>query len=49
MYLDTEALNMNSIWDLDLLPNGRILVGCTWVYIVKYKVMDLLKDTSQDW
>ncbi|KAJ0940684.1 putative RNA-directed DNA polymerase [Helianthus annuus] len=34
---EIEALNRNGTWDLVHLPKGRSLVGCKWIYKIKYK------------
>ncbi|KAJ0900510.1 putative RNA-directed DNA polymerase [Helianthus annuus] len=34
---EIEALHRNDTWDLVELPSGRSLVGCKWVYKIKYK------------
>jgi hypothetical protein len=33
-----EVIGMNSTWELVPLLNGEKLVGCKWLYTVKYKV-----------
>ena len=33
---DIEALELNNIWTLTPLPVGKSLIGCKWVYRVKY-------------
>src|ERR1043165_8145929 len=34
---EIEALNRNNTWTLVDLPKGRSLVGCKWIYKIKYK------------
>jgi hypothetical protein len=38
MDLVMEVIGMNSTWELVPLLNGEKLVGCKWLYTVKYKV-----------
>jgi len=38
MDAEMEALEQNSTWDLVTLPNGKKIVGCKWVYTIKYRV-----------
>ena len=38
MNAEMEALEKNKTWELVDLPIGKRLVGCKWVYTVKYKV-----------
>jgi hypothetical protein len=33
---DGLALHQNGTWDLVFLPFGKSIVGCCWVYTVKY-------------
>ena len=33
-----KALYKNEIWDIVDLPKGKNLVGCKWVFTIKYKV-----------
>ena len=43
MNAEMEALEKNKTWELvDLIARKR-LVGCKWVYTIKYKVDGLLK------
>ncbi|KAB2636523.1 hypothetical protein D8674_027057 [Pyrus ussuriensis x Pyrus communis] len=44
MNVEMKALEKNSVWDLFPLPNGKKVVGCRWVFTIKYKV-----DGSIDW
>lgn len=37
MALELKALEDNNTWDLALPPKGKKIVGCKWVYKVKYK------------
>ncbi|KAL9996132.1 putative RNA-directed DNA polymerase [Helianthus debilis subsp. tardiflorus] len=34
---EIEALHRNDTWDLVELPPGRSVIGCKWVYKIKYK------------
>ncbi|XP_021974751.1 uncharacterized mitochondrial protein AtMg00820-like [Helianthus annuus] len=34
---EMEALHRNYTWDLVDLPAGRSVVGCKWIYKIKYK------------
>jgi hypothetical protein len=34
---EMEALHKNKTWDLVKLPNGKKVVGCKWVFTIKYK------------
>ena len=40
---EMDALKQNKTWDLMELPQGKKLVGCKWVFIVKYKAVGLLE------
>ena len=37
MDVEMEALNKNKTWELATLPIGKKLVGCKWVYTIKYR------------
>ena len=37
MNVEIEALEKNKTWELVKLPAGKKLVGCKWVYTVKYR------------
>jgi len=37
MKVEMEALEKNKTWDIVELPKGKRLVGCRWVFTVKYK------------
>ncbi|MCI00073.1 hypothetical protein A2U01_0021089, partial [Trifolium medium] len=37
MAIELKALEENGTWDLTLPPPGKKIVGCRWVYKVKYK------------
>ena len=37
MNVEMEALEKNKTWDLVNLPTGQKLVGCIWVFTLKYK------------
>lgn len=38
-FVDEEiiAIKSDGLWALTRLPNGKIGVGCKWIFIVKYK------------
>jgi hypothetical protein len=36
MAIEHESLRKNQTWDLTSLPLGENLIGCKWVYKVKY-------------
>ena len=38
MKVEMDALEKNKTWDLVELPQGKKIVGCKWVFTVKYKV-----------
>ena len=31
-----QALDDNAMWDLVPLPTGKKVIGCRWVFIVKF-------------
>lgn len=35
-----QALEKNKVWEVVGLPKRKRLVGCKWVFIVKYKAME---------
>ena len=37
MSREIQALEQNKTWTLTPLPPGKTLVGCKWVYKIKYK------------
>lgn len=36
-------MKQNRTWDVTELPKGNILVGCKWVFTLKYKVYGIIK------
>lgn len=34
---EIEALEKNQTWDLVKKPEGKVPIGCKWVFTVKYK------------
>ena len=34
---EMQALKKNDTWDIVELPKGKYLVGCKWVFTIKYK------------
>ena len=45
MQKELKALKKNNTWKLVPLPEEKKLVGCKWVFSIKYKQMDQLTDT----
>ena len=43
MKMEMEALKKNDTWDTVLLPKGKNLIGCKWVFTMKYKTDDSLE------
>lgn len=43
MKLELQALEHNSTWSLQPLPSGKHIIGCKWVFKVKYKLDRTLK------
>lgn len=43
MVKEMKALRKNNTWELVPLPKGKRLVGCKWVFIVKYKLDGLVE------
>lgn len=37
MEAEVEALKRNQAWEKCVLPKGKKVVGCKWVFTVKYK------------
>ena len=37
MAKEIQALESNNTWSLCPLPNGKSLIGCKWVYKLKYR------------
>ena len=37
MHKELTALKANHTWDLVPLPSGKHLIGCKWVYKIKFK------------
>jgi hypothetical protein len=37
MQSELQALQHNGTWSLTLLPTGKTLIGCRWVYKVKHR------------
>ena len=33
---EMDALDVNETWDLGLFPEGKNVIGCKWVYKMKY-------------
>lgn len=38
MRVEMDALEKNATWDLVELSKGKTLIGCRWVFMVKYTV-----------
>lgn len=38
MQTELNALEANNTWELTELPAGKKVVGCKWIYKVKYNV-----------
>nr|GEV46623.1 putative ribonuclease H-like domain-containing protein [Tanacetum cinerariifolium] len=44
MDVEMDALMRNGTWDKCILPQGKKLVGCRWIFTIKYKL-----DANQGW
>ena len=33
---EIDAMELNHTWDVVPLPHGKTLIGCKWVYRIKY-------------
>jgi hypothetical protein len=33
---EMKSMSANKVWDLEILPKGAKIVGCKWVYKIKY-------------
>ena len=44
---EMKALKKNSTWEVVDLPEGKIPIGCRWVFTIK-KPMELLNGAKQD-
>ena len=42
MVVEHEGLMKKQTWDIIALPLGKRLIGCKWVYKVRYKENDTL-------
>ena len=59
MEVETNSMNTNDVWDLEIIPKGAKTVGCKWVYktkldsqgnIERYKVRLVAKGfTQREW
>ena len=45
---EMKALQKNSTWEVVNLPEGKILVGCRWVFTINTKPMELSNGAKQD-
>ena len=36
MEVEINSMNTNDVWDLEEIPNRTKIVGCKWVYKIKY-------------
>ena len=45
MVEEMAALHSSGTWDLVILPTGKSLVGCHWVYTVKIRPVKIQHDT----
>lgn len=45
---EMKVLEKNGTWELVNLPAGKQLIGCKWVYTIKYKAMGLLIGIRRD-
>ncbi|RVW38185.1 Retrovirus-related Pol polyprotein from transposon RE1 [Vitis vinifera] len=43
MNMEMKALEKNKTWELVKLPTGKKLVGCKWVYTMKFRVDGLIE------
>ena len=35
MKVKMNSMNINDVWDLEVISNGAKIVGCKWVYKIK--------------
>ncbi|XP_070040261.1 uncharacterized mitochondrial protein AtMg00820-like [Nicotiana tomentosiformis] len=40
---EITALESNHTWDVVSLPEGKVFIGCKWIYKVKYKATEEVK------
>ena len=45
---EMKSLQKNSTWEVVDFPEGKIPVGCRWVFTIKYKVDGPLNGSKQD-
>lgn len=45
---EMKALQKNDTWALEPLPKGKKIVGCKWVFSIKYKADGSIEDIKQD-
>ena len=46
---EIRALEKNKTWSKCVIPKGKKMVGCRWVFTVKCKADILLKGKKLDW
>lgn len=37
MTAELDAMESNKTWSVTSLPNGKLSIGCRWIYKIKYK------------
>jgi Reverse transcriptase (RNA-dependent DNA polymerase) len=43
MNIEMNALQKNNTWEVTNLPNGKRVVGCKWVYTIKYNAQEKIE------